>query len=323
MTALFLSLLALTAPAASSCDSVAPAPPSEARLALRKLVSAADSGNPKALFQLSRVFETGFDSIPVDTKRAAELLLKSAEAGYPPAQNLYGFRLYNTARSSAGYDEGLEWITRAASAGDATACSNLGWLLLEGHHNNHNPADAAFWFQKAADKGVPQAMAMLGDLYKEGRGVPADTIRARELYNDAIKSGLIDAQYKLLEMDGFAWKRLSAEEALALGESYYPAPAPALGVTLFHIAAEKGSPEAHLHLADAMTRAVGTPYDHDKSIYHYLLAARAGNADARRILSELLEIFPDALKPIAPLLQAQGLPALTSEESLPAHWQQP
>ena len=49
-------------------------------------------------------------------------------------------------------------------------------------------------------------------------------------------------------------------------------------------------------LGDAYGKAYGVAYDHDLSLCHYVAAAAYGSEAARRILDELLQTFPDALK---------------------------
>lgn len=315
-----LSFLALAVAAINTPDA-----PEGARMALRELSAKAEAGDPEALYRLSTVYERGFDTIAPDTIRALSLLRRSAEAGWAAAQNLYGFRLYNGTGMPRDRRQGLDWMEKAALAGDITAANNLGWLLLEGSANRHDAADAAFWLDKAARGGMPQAMAMLGDLYREGRGVECDTVRARGLYDAAIDAGLADAQLKLLAMDGERWKEFTPAEAVGLGLHYYTRRAPYLGVILFSQAAGaapcacdsmecKAVGQAHALLGDAMTRALGADYNHDEALRHYFTAARLGNPSAQYILSELLEIFPDAL-------QELGLPeAPTADEQSAAYW---
>ena len=63
----------------------------ERRMAVRKLAERADSGGAKALYDLAMLYDTGYDSIPVDSARSTALYRLSAERGYAPAQNYLGF----------------------------------------------------------------------------------------------------------------------------------------------------------------------------------------------------------------------------------------
>lgn len=285
------------------------------RIALRELAERADAGQPDAIYQLARLHDTGFDSIPVDSVRASDLFRQAAEKGYAPAQNQYGFRLYNGLGGlKADPYKGLEWMEKAAMAGDPTAANNLGWLLMEGKDIRHDFEDAAFWLGKAADAGMPHAMSMLADLFREGKGVEKDSLKAISLYNRAIEAGLGDAQLKLLSMQEKAWKDLSADEAIATGLYYYTHRAPALGVRLFEQAADEGSPLAHALLGDALTRAQGASYNHDLALKHYFLAAKGGVPAAEFVIGELLEFFPDALDALT------GVGEISDDERSAAYW---
>lgn len=324
---LFIAVTALSALALTVMATGEQGAPERARMALRELSTKAEAGDPAAMYRLATVYERGFDTIAPDSVRALKLLRSSAEAGWPAAQNLYGFRLYNGNGMPRDRKRGLDWMEKAAMAGDITAANNLGWLLLEGSANRHDAADAAFWLDKAAKGGVPQAMAMLGDLYREGKGVECDTLKALELYDAAIDAGLADAQLKLLSMENESWKRLNPDEALRLGLRYYTRRAPYLGVVLFSQAAEADPyacdslyinhvAQAHALLGDAMTRALGADYDYDGALRHYFTAARLGNPSAQYILSELLEIFPDALQ------ELELAEAPTADERSASYWQE-
>jgi len=52
-----------------------------------------------------------------------------------------------------------------------------------------NDEDAAHWIGEAADAGCPTAMAALSYLYANGKGVPRDEQKARELQKAAKKNG--------------------------------------------------------------------------------------------------------------------------------------
>lgn len=287
---LLIVLLAFGAYAQETADSV-----TAQRKALRSLVARAGHGEPDALFHLARLHEQGYDSIPVDTLRAVSLYRRSAEAGYAPAENYYGFLMYKGIGMPKDTRAGIDWIAKAAAQGNATAANNLGFLLLEGDGMTPRPEQAVYWLRRANENGVPEAAAMLGDLYREGRGVEQDSLKAVALYNEAILAGLRDAQLKLLNMQGPEWEKLPAAEKTAYGRFYYTHGAPSLGVWFFERAAAEDDPEAMALMGDALTRALGAAYDHDRALDYYYRAARAGNAPAQFVLGELLEFFPDSL----------------------------
>lgn len=263
---------------------------------MRQLRVRAEEGDAESLYILANLYDRGFDSIPVDTVRSLELYRLSAEKGYAPAMNYLGYRLISgDLEGKEGALEGIQWLEKAAEAGDAKAASNLGWLYMEGRYTEKNMNKALHWLEKAADANLPTAQSILGDLYREGLGVEADTLRADSLYRTAFEGGLADAGYKLADLNSELYKSLPPEEKVREGKYYYYRYAPSEGVKLFYQAADEGNAEAMALLGDAYTRAVGVPYDHNLSLKYYAKAAIKGNHAAQFIIGELLEIFPDAL----------------------------
>jgi TPR repeat protein len=53
------------------------------------------------------------------------------------------------------------------------------------------------WFQKAADQGMAPAQYALGQMYLNGDGVEQNVVKAVELYTQAAKQGLLEAQADL------------------------------------------------------------------------------------------------------------------------------
>lgn len=301
---------------------MAQSPQDEARrIALRALIERAEAADADATYHLARLYESGYDSIPQDTLKSVALFRRAAELGNIHAQNYYGFLLYNGMGTAQNKNQGLEWITRAAEGGDLSAANNLGWMILSADtaEDEKDYAKAAQWLSKAANGGVPSAMSMLADLYRDGKGVEADTLQAVNLYNHAIEAGVPDAQLKLLSMQQAAWRQLSAEDAVNTGLYYYTHRAPTIGVTLFEQAATQGNAKAMALLGDALTRALGASYDHDLGLNYYFKAAVAGNPSAQFVVAELLEIFPDALDD---LIDDTISPKMADDYKDPNYWMQ-
>ena len=290
---------------------------------VKDLENAAENGDAEAMYHLSTLYEHGFDSIPADSAKASHLLRRSAAAGYAPAQNYLGFSIYPAEKDSAIY-----WLSKAADQGEMKAVSNLAYILLEPSspldslNQEERDRKAAGLLRKAADAGVVAAKATLADLYKEGRGVEKDTIQAENLYLDAIRSGLQDAEMKLLDMNAARYQTLPPDSALNEGLRASKSGAFTVAFNLYSKALEDSVNNARVHtlLADAYSSAKGVDYNHEKALRHYALGAFGGDPSARFILAELLEIFPDALNGM--LADAnQFLPAASPEElTSPSYW---
>lgn len=326
MTGRWITALALTLMAAILSAPLSGAGEDSRRVAVRRVARSAAEGDPEALYQLSRLHENGYDSIPRDSVEAFRLLELSAKAGSMKGANLLGFKLLNSGDTVAG----LQWIERAAEAGDPKAQSNLGYLLLEKDSAGVNAPRAAYWLQRGAESGIPEAQSMLGDLFRYGHGVERDSILAEAHYRSAFEHGLTDAAYKLADMLKNRYDTISPAEKLSEALYFYQRSAPDIAVGMLHQISEDSCTytcavscvdscanscadscvdscgsvavrgQALALLGDAYTRARGVSYDYDGSMKYYLEAALLRNPSACFIIGELLEIFPDALAEILP-----------------------
>lgn len=302
----------------------------EGRRAFRQFEQCAENGDAEAQYRLATVLETGWDSVPADSVRALELMRRSAQDGFPPAMNylgyLYGkgYKVGNRELVPVDRDSSVMWLRGSADAGDPRAVSNLAYLLLndtvyarssEAHPRTqaqndadtplksraYNDSIAFVYLQKGASAQIPTAFSMLGDMYRDGRWVKRDTLKAAANYEAALERGLGDAEARLIALMGHRWQRLPQDSAFHLGQRYYTGYAPGAGVLLLERAAEIPDTigigaRAMALLGDAYSRGVGVKYSHDKSLEYFAHAALAGNPSAMFILAETLEVFPDALQ---------------------------
>lgn len=290
----------------------------EGRRAFRQFEQRAENGDAEAQYRLATVLETGWDSVPADSVRALSLMQRSAQNGFPPAMNylgyLYGkgYEVGNRELIPVDRDSSLMWLRRSADAGDPRAVSNLAYLLLNDtvstlssetrlHTQAQNDSIAFVYLQKGASAQIPTAFSMLGDMYRDGRWVKRDTLKAAANYEAALERGLGDAEARLIALMGRRWQRLPQDSAFNLGLRYYTGYAPGAGVLLLERAAEipdtiGTGARAMALLGDAYSRGVGVRYSHDKSLAYFARAALAGNPSAMLILAETLEVFPDALQ---------------------------
>lgn len=234
-------------------------PDNRQREALRQLIERAESGDAKAMYDLARLLENGYDTLPKDSLRSLALYMESASKGYAPAQNYIGFKYYNGDGVQKDIDSSLFWIRSAAEAGDITAAANLGYLLTDSPDIPHDEEEALKWLTIASEVGVPEAQMKLVGLMKE------------------------------------KWETLPPDSALYLGVRYYTGRAPIAGTKLLEIAANQNISKAKAMLGDAFSKGLGVPYDHQKSIDYFFEAAQEGDPSAQFIIGEMLEIFPDAL----------------------------
>lgn len=76
------------------------------------------------------------------------------------------------------------WM-QSAEAGDAEAQTTVGEIYERGIGAEPNYEAALIWYGKAAAQNYSRALFNLGTLYEQGLGVPADKLRALNLYRQA------------------------------------------------------------------------------------------------------------------------------------------
>jgi TPR repeat protein len=117
--------------------------------------------------------------IPLEANESPEALVKkAAEQGSAAGMRLHGQTLM---LDVATRSEGLDWLNRAAKAGDPAAMVELAVALQKGTGVRRDLEAAATWLQSAADRGSRPALERLVAVYEFGLGVPADSARAAQL----------------------------------------------------------------------------------------------------------------------------------------------
>ena len=121
--------------------------------------------------------------------------LPLAEAGMPEAQLNLGLLYQSGQGVNIDLEKALYWYERAASAGLAEAHLNLGMMYFEGIGVEQDHTVSFREFQSASTQGLASGSLMLGRMHFEGLGVEQDLFKARELFLDAAKTGLPEAQF--------------------------------------------------------------------------------------------------------------------------------
>jgi TPR repeat protein len=101
--------------------------------------------------------------VPQNNQKAVAYLEKSAETGYPYAENELGY-LYIAGRGvPQNYETAFKWYQKSANHGLASAQYNLGLMYLNGVGTPVDKALAKKYFQEAAQRGFsPASRALAG-----------------------------------------------------------------------------------------------------------------------------------------------------------------
>lgn len=271
----------------------------QSRAILRETAQKAEAGDPEAMYQMSVVYERGFDSIPQNIAKSDSMLRLAADAGHIAAANMLAFRLMEGKGIPADTIKAIRLFEIAANAGDAKAQSNLGYLLVNGIGVEAQPEKGAYWLELASEAGITRAQSMLGDLYRDGVGVARDSLQAEAHYRAAFEHGLADAGVKLADLLQTKINSMPDEEKLPQALYFYThnAFSPAFEILTSLENAPDTIIRAHTFavMGDAYARQRGVAYNYDKSIDYLYKAALLGNPSASFMIAELLDMLPDAL----------------------------
>jgi TPR repeat protein len=170
--------------------------PSERMQALDMFKRAAALGNDSGMRNVGYSYALGL-GCDKDKAMAVEWYRKAAEAGNARAQCNLGV-MYEFGNGVAqSYEDAAEWYRRSAESGYSRGRTNMGVLLMMGLGAERDPKEAARWF---ALSGSPRASYNLAKLHLEGRGVPQNMERAKELLASSSEAGYAKAMFLLAKL---------------------------------------------------------------------------------------------------------------------------
>jgi TPR repeat protein len=148
---------------------------------------------PPAGTQVSVSDPSGVANLPI---AIGARLIAAAATGDPAASYEVGVRLTQRL-GSAGTEQAVSWLDRAAKAGIAPAQLVLGGIYEKGLGVAKDPQLARVYYLAAAQRGNAKAMHNLAVLYAQGIGGNADYAAAAEWFRQAAMHGLADSQFNL------------------------------------------------------------------------------------------------------------------------------
>lgn len=117
--------------------------------AIKWIKLAAEQGDAKAQFQLSRHFY-----IMEDYESWATFCQQAAEGGFIQAQLDIGLMYLHGVKIEKNTDEAVKWLTLAAEQGDVVAQYNLASCYENSNYVGQDVDKAVYWYTKAAEKGI-------------------------------------------------------------------------------------------------------------------------------------------------------------------------
>ena len=282
---------------------------------LKGLRELAKKSNPDAMGKLGTIFTTGVTA-PSDLKEGLKWIRKSAEAGWPKAQyDLAGHLLFGRG-VPLDKNEAIKWMKRAAKGGHANAQLNLGAANADADGMPRNLTSARQWLLKArrsgdpklsvrakqllakveagdlralpdlktleagAAKGVVDAQYRLGRIYKEGKSVAQDYLKAENYFRKAAKQG---HSYSCYNLGGLFMGGLGVEKDAK--EAY----------KWWNQAANQGLSVAQLDLGILLVKGEGVSQDNAEAYKWLTLAARTEDPNlksrADKVRNELSRVM--------------------------------
>jgi localization factor PodJL len=156
-------------------------------------------------------------------------------------------------------------LLAGASAGDPSACYEIGIRFAQGRNTTADLAKAAAWLERAAQGGLVPAQFRLATMYQKGLGVNKDLMEARRLYVAAAAKGHAKAMHNL---------------AVLFAGGVDDKPDYALASQWFLKAAAYGVVDSQYDLAILYARGLGVERNFAESYKWFALAAKGGDKEA-------------------------------------------
>ncbi len=124
--------------------------------ALELLNTAAEAGNPLALYQLGNCYRYG-NGVKINKKKAAEYWQRSSDLGCAEAKYELGYLYYKGDGVKRNYDTAFALFSESAEAGNHAALFMLGECYWDGTGVKKDKATAIEYWLKSANKGNHKA----------------------------------------------------------------------------------------------------------------------------------------------------------------------
>mmetsp|Transcript_71113 Transcript_71113/g.197530 ORF Transcript_71113/g.197530 Transcript_71113/m.197530 type:complete len:426 (-) Transcript_71113:198-1475(-) len=180
------------------------------------LKAAAESGIADAQYVLGTILLNTPPDSTEEKQWAAHWLNKAAEQDDPRAKFQIGRMFLFGVGMEKDPAKAANWVSSAASQGYRDAQYMMGSMLLEGIGVEKNQEWAAYWFQEAADQGQVDAMYNLALMFESGDGVEQDQEEARKWFRMAAMEG--DEQAAEVTQEIFSGKRVAGNAAEPTGQ---------------------------------------------------------------------------------------------------------
>ncbi|MBR3506966.1 MAG: sel1 repeat family protein [Lentisphaeria bacterium] len=226
---------------------------------------------PRAWRVLADCYFSGLGTVP-DGKKMIEALETAVAKGNLESLSRMGYCYEFGINVKADPKKALACYERAAKAGLPAAMLKYGDMIAAGEVEGKGTDDALVWLKRSAAEDCPEALYRLGTWNLNGIGGDKDPELAAELFSRGAQLEHPACQYELgmlfLKKDG----PIAKDEKAAF--------------FWFNRAASNGSAPAQRQLAVCCENGIGCDVDLEKALALYREAAKNGDVEARRRLSQ-------------------------------------
>uniref|UniRef100_A4WZS0 Autotransporter-associated beta strand repeat protein n=1 Tax=Cereibacter sphaeroides (strain ATCC 17025 / ATH 2.4.3) TaxID=349102 RepID=A4WZS0_CERS5 len=165
------------------------------RAALEDLRTAAEGRHPPAMARVADLLRSGTYT-ERDVAKAIDYYRLAAESGVVESMNALGEIHLFAETGKVQMDLALDWLGRAAAAGDAQASHSLALVLYDNPDATEEELRRAFGYARtAAFAWNESAQLLLGRMYLEDRAVPQDLSEAYRWFDLAASAGVFEAHH--------------------------------------------------------------------------------------------------------------------------------
>lgn len=162
-----------------------------------RIIEQADGGDIESMLIAASIFRQGY-KVPKDKQRAVEYYRKAADKGSDKAMfHLAIMQRDGIVDGTPNIEEYVQWMTKAADAGNIDACYSLGLYYFSIRPAKNADTLTFKYLQKAVEGGNADALIDLSNCYQWGIGTKVSNDKAEAYLLKALELGVDGSKFNL------------------------------------------------------------------------------------------------------------------------------
>lgn len=162
-----------------------------------RIIRQADEGDVESMLIAASLFRQGY-KVPKDKQRAVEYYRKAADNGSDMAMfQLAIMQRDGIVDGTPNIGEYVQWMTKAADAGNVDACYNIGLYYFSIRPAKNADALTFKYLQKAVEGGNADALIDFSNCYQWGIGTKVSNDKAEAYLLKALELGVTGSKFNL------------------------------------------------------------------------------------------------------------------------------